>query len=45
MRLMLKATVVESLDGAAKWKCNCNWDYVRGVARGVRFEVEEFLVE
>lgn len=45
MRLLLKATAVEALDGAAKWKVNCAWDYVRGVARGVKFDIEEFVVE
>lgn len=45
MRLLLKATALDPLDGAAKWKVNVAWEYVRSVARSVRFEIEEFVVE
>lgn len=30
---------------AARWRVNVGWEYVVGVARGVGFEVGEFLVE
>ena len=31
--------------GGGKWRVNVGWEYVRGLARSVRFDVEELLVE
>jgi origin recognition complex subunit 5 len=33
------------LDASTKWKVNVGWDVVRGVARSVGVEVEDFLID
>lgn len=33
------------LEGGGKWKVNVGWEFVRGVARGVGFDVESYLIE
>lgn len=33
------------LEGGVKWRVNVGWEFVRGVARGVGFDVESYIVE
>lgn len=33
------------LEGGGKWRVNAGWEIVRGVARGVNFDVENYLTE
>ncbi len=46
LRLIVKtSTVADPLDASTKWKVNIGWDVVRGVARSVGVEVEDFLID
>lgn len=45
MRVLIKASVLDPLDGSTKWKVNVAWDYARGIARSIKFDIEDFLVE
>ena len=46
LRLMIKSGGTgDILEGATKWKANVGWDFVRGVARGVGFDIESYLYE
>lgn len=45
LRLLVKASVLDPLDGATKWKVNVGWDYIRGVARSIKFDIEDRLAE
>lgn len=45
LRLLVKASALDPLDGSAKWRVNVGWDYVRGVARSVKFDIEDRLAE
>jgi origin recognition complex subunit 5 len=50
LRLMVKAGGAAAaggdvLDAGAKWRVNVGWEYVRGVAKSVRFDVEDFVAE
>ncbi|KAF7726968.1 Origin recognition complex subunit 5 [Apophysomyces ossiformis] len=44
LRLLVRATSLDRLD-AAKYKCNVSFDFIRGVARTVRFEIENYLYD
>lgn len=33
------------LDAGTKWRVGVEWEFVRGVARGVGFDVESYVVE
>lgn len=33
------------LEGGGKWRVNVGWEFVRGVARAVGFDVESHIVE
>ena len=45
-RLMVKASAnANVLDAGTKWRVNVGWDYVQGVARLLRFDVESYLTE
>ena len=33
------------LDPGTKWRVNVGWEYTMGLAKGLRFEVEEYLVD
>ena len=33
------------LDGQTRWRINVGWEFVREVARSVRFDVENYLAE
>ena len=35
----------DNLEGAAKWKVNVGWQFVRGVAGEVGFDIENYLYE
>jgi len=46
LRLIIKAGVKgDLLEGWGKWRCNVGWDFVNNVARGVKFDLESYLVE
>ncbi|KAL9063459.1 MAG: hypothetical protein Q9161_009459 [Pseudevernia consocians] len=46
LRLIVKAgSGGDILEGGAKWRVNVGWEFVRGVARGVKFDVESYLTE
>lgn len=46
LRLLTKTVgSAEVTDGGTKWRVNVGWEYVLGLARGLRFEVEEYLVD
>jgi len=44
LRLLLRTTNMDKLDGA-KYKCNVSFDFIRGVARSVRFEIDKYLFD
>ncbi|KAG0174200.1 Origin recognition complex subunit 5 [Apophysomyces sp. BC1021] len=44
LRLLVRATNLDRLD-AAKYKCNVSFDFIRGVAKTVRFEIENYLYD
>ena len=33
------------MDAGARWKVNVGWEYVKGIAKTLRFEIEEFMAE
>jgi origin recognition complex subunit 5 len=48
LRLVVKTSAsvgADVLDAGAKWKVNIGWEVVRGVARSVGVEVEDFVIE
>ncbi|KAG2173143.1 hypothetical protein INT43_004516 [Umbelopsis isabellina] len=44
LRLLIHTTKMDKLDGA-KYKCNVSFDFIRGVARSVRFEIDKYLFD
>ncbi|OBZ83491.1 Origin recognition complex subunit 5 [Choanephora cucurbitarum] len=44
LRLLVRATNMDRLDGA-KYKCNVNFDFIRSIAKSVRFEIEHYLYD
>ena len=45
LRLLVKAAGQDPLDGATKWKVNVGWEYVRGISRSIKFEIEDYMAE
>jgi origin recognition complex subunit 5 len=46
LRLVVKTSnAADPLDASTKWKVSVGWDVVRGVARSVGVEVEDFLLD
>ncbi len=48
LRLMVRTSAsanADVLDAGAKWKVNVGWEVVRGVARSVGVEIEDFVIE
>ena len=46
LRLIVKASAAaDVMDAGSKWRVNVGWEYVRGLAKKVEFEVEEYLAE
>lgn len=46
LRLLIKlVSSADVTDANTKWKVNVGWEYVLGLARALRFEVEDFLVD
>ncbi|KAI5852322.1 origin recognition complex subunit 5 C-terminus-domain-containing protein [Tricharina praecox] len=45
LRLLVKATSLDPLDGSAKWKVNVGWEYIRSIARSVKFDIEDYMIE
>lgn len=44
LRLLVRTTAMDRLDGA-KYKCNVNFEFIRTVAKSVRFEVDKYLYD
>ncbi|KAL7316453.1 hypothetical protein PS15m_005540 [Mucor circinelloides] len=44
LRLLVRTTAMDRLDGA-KYKCNVNFEFIRNVAKTVRFEVDKYLYD
>jgi origin recognition complex subunit 5 len=46
MRLVVKtSSAAEAMDAGTKWRVNVGWEYVLGVARSVRFDLENYVIE
>ncbi|KAI5787186.1 origin recognition complex subunit 5 C-terminus-domain-containing protein [Geopyxis carbonaria] len=45
LRLLVKASSLDPLDGSARWKVNVEWEYIRGIARSVKFDIEDRMAE
>lgn len=48
LRLVMRTSAsvnADALDPGAKWKVNVGWEVVRGVARSIGVEVEDFVIE
>lgn len=46
LRLVVKSSGAgDTLEGGSKWRVNVGWDFVRGVARRVKFDAESYLIE
>lgn len=44
LRLLVRTTSIDRLD-AAKYKCNVNFDFIKTVAKTVRFEIDKYLYD
>ncbi|KAI9483768.1 MAG: origin recognition complex [Benjaminiella poitrasii] len=44
LRLLFRTTSMDKLDGA-KYKCNVNFEFIRTVAKSVKFEVDKYLYD
>ncbi|KAL4208610.1 origin recognition complex, subunit 5 [Rhizopus microsporus] len=44
LRLLVRTTAMDRLDGT-KYKCNVTFDFIRAVAKTVRFEVDKYLYD
>lgn len=44
LRLLVRATSVDKLDGA-KYKSNVNFEFIKAVAKSVRFEIDRYLYD
>ena len=46
LRLLVRASASgDPLEAGGKWRVNVGWEYVKGLARSVKFEVEGLLAE
>lgn len=46
LRLLVRVGIAaDPLDRAGKWRVNVGWDFIRGVGRSMRVEVEEWLID
>ncbi|PWW72668.1 hypothetical protein C7212DRAFT_348054 [Tuber magnatum] len=45
LRLLTKASATDVLEASTKWRVNAGWDYIRHVARTVKFDIEDFVAE
>ncbi|KAL0080651.1 origin recognition complex subunit 5 C-terminus-domain-containing protein [Phycomyces blakesleeanus] len=44
LRLLVRSTNMDRLD-SAKYKCNVSFEFIRAVAKSVRFEIEKYLYD
>ncbi|KAG1141164.1 hypothetical protein G6F37_008531 [Rhizopus arrhizus] len=44
LRLLVRTTAMDKLDGV-KYKCNVNFEFIRSIAKNVRFEVDKYLYD
>ena len=48
LRFLIKmgsAAAADTLDGSSKWRVAIGWDVIRGIARGVGIEAEDYIME
>jgi len=45
LRLLVKASNMDPLDGGAKWKVNVGWESIRSIARSIQFNIEDYMIE
>ncbi|CUS09996.1 unnamed protein product [Tuber aestivum] len=45
LRLLTKASATDVLEASTKWRVNAGWDYIRHIARSVKFDIEDFVAE
>ena len=46
LRLLVRmSNSADVLDAGTKWKVNFGWDFVRKIAKSVRFDMENYLAE
>ena len=47
LRLLVKTggAGADVLDAQTKWRVNVGWEYVQGLARSVRFDIESYMAE
>ena len=47
LRLLARTSsaALDPLDGVAKWKVNVGWEYIRGIARSVKLDIEDFMAD
>ena len=36
---------LDIMDPTVKWRCNVGWEFIKGIAKTLRFEVEDFVAE
>ena len=46
LRLVVKASgMMDVLDAGTKWKVNVGWDFVKELARSVKFDIENYVTD
>ncbi|KAA8895707.1 origin recognition complex subunit 5 C-terminus-domain-containing protein [Sphaerosporella brunnea] len=45
LRLLVKATSLDPLDGSSKWKVNVGREYIRAIAFSINFDIEDYMTE
>jgi len=45
LRLLVKAPASSVLDASAKWRVNVGYEYVQNLARGIKFDIGDYLEE
>ncbi len=46
LRLLVRTSAAaDGLEALGKWRVNVGWDYVRNLARGLRFDLESYVAE
>ncbi|KAL7271426.1 hypothetical protein RUND412_005822 [Rhizina undulata] len=45
LRLLVKASVTDSLEASTKWRVNVGWEFIRSMARTLNFEMEDYMTE
>lgn len=45
MKLFLKSSNVDYIGGKTKWKINCSYDFIKGIANDLSFPIDNYLAE